>query len=267
MRVGVQPEWLSTPHLGGSNEDYDEQNSVASSVSRRSAPKRHHVYGDGGQTELDSCVYWSTFSFFAVLNSIDLLVSGGLTVFAVYLADRLGPMGSLPFYVSSLVYAYAILGASILVEVLLSFSALAFVSCRQVLYVPQQMTFILGLLAFVTGVLAFVVEGSVFSYLNSHTYEYGLGQLDIETMRVYYHYAAAASLGAVPPLQGVRYCMSQRLAAASDLLHGEFENDLLLDEHEKHLRDDDQLHLVKDVRAEKYHAAARGGYQSRYDPV
>jgi hypothetical protein len=67
MRVGVQPEWV-TP--GGSNEDYDEQNSVASSVSRRSAPKRH-VYGDGGQIELDSCVYWSTFSFFAVLNSIE----------------------------------------------------------------------------------------------------------------------------------------------------------------------------------------------------
>ena len=259
MRVGVQPEWLATPHLAvGSVEEYDEHDSVASSVSRRSAPKRASYVGP--PTELDRCVYWSTFSFFAVLNSLDMLVSGGLTIFAVYLADRLGPMSSLPFFVSWLVYMYAILGASILVEVFLTFSALAFTSCRQVAYVPQQMTFILGLLSFVTGILAFVLENSVFSYLSSHTYEYGLGQNDIETMRTYYHYAAAASLGAVPPLQAVRYCMSRRLAAASELLHGD--DDLLLDEHEKHL--EDHVHLIKDVRTEHYNPPR--GYQSRYRP-
>ena len=213
-------------------------------------------------TGWEKFLYYLTFSCYALLNSIDMVLSGCLTVFAVELAGTLSPIQKLPFYVSWIIWIYAILGSSILVEVFLSFSALAFVTCRPVSYIPQHMTYIIAIVSLITGVLAFVVERLFFDFMTNHAFEYGIGQHDIATYRNYYKYAAAVVLGIIPPLQACRFFISQRFTLVSRRIDGEFH--ALLDDHDRSR--DDQLHFEKEARREKYDSL-RGYYHTKYNNV
>ena len=210
-------------------------------------------------TGWEKFLYYVVLSCYTLLNSVDMVLSGYLTVFAVELAGTLSPIQKLPFYVSWIIWIYAIIGSSILVEVFLSFSALAFVTCRSVSYIPQHMTYILAGVSFITGIMAFVVERLFFDYMVNHAFEYGIGQHDIATYRNYYKYAAAIALGIIPPLQACRFFISQRFTLVSRRIDGEFH--ALLDDHDR--TRDDQVFFEKEARKEKYDSL-RGYYHNKY---
>ena len=213
-------------------------------------------------TGWEKFLYYVTFSCYALLNSIDMVLSGCLTVFAVELAGTLSPIQKLPFYISWIIWIYAIIGSSILVEVFLSFSALAFVTCRPVAYIPQHMTYIIATVSFITGVIAFVIERIFFNFMTNHAFEYGIGQRDIASFRSYYKYAAAILLSIIPPLQACRFFISQRFTLISRRIDGEFH--ALLDDHDRSR--ENQLHFEKEARREKYDSL-RGYYHAKYDSV
>ena len=172
-----------------------------------------------------------------------MLLSGVLMMFSIYFVGRVGPISSLPVYISWVIYTYAILGSLILVEVLFSLSALVFVNCRSASHISQNMTYVLAAASFITGILAFLLESIVFTYLSNNNKDYDLTHHDLDTMKSYYKTAAAVALGAIPPFQGIRYCLSASFDSTSQQLDGEF--DIMLGEHDRLLLGENQT-LIKE---------------------
>ena len=209
----------------------------------------------------DKCQGFLVYFGYISLNFVDFIFSGCMLVFAVYLSDQLGPVTALPLYVSWIVWTYAVVGSLILVEVFLSVSSLTFVNCRSASHVSQHMTYVLAAASFVTGVFAFLLQQVIFNYVTAHTYEFGISHHEMDAFKSYYKYTAAIALGGVPPLQGLRYCVSSTVSVTSDRLDGEFGS--MLNEHDR-LLEGQQL-LTRESRQEKY-SSLRVFYQDKYQP-
>ena len=207
----------------------------------------------------DKCTGFFVFFGYAAINLVDMILSGCLLMFSIYFVGRIGPISSLPVYVSWIIYTDAILGSLILVEVLLSLSALIFVNCRSASHVSQNMTYVLAAASFITGIMAFILETIIFNYLSNHSKDYDLTHHDLDAMKTYYKAAAAIALGAVPPFQGIRFCLSSSFDSTSQQLDGEF--DSALQEHDR-LLGENQV-LIKESRTEKYQSL-RNHYQNKY---
>lgn len=246
--------------LKSDSKDVQDDNTSVSSFSTTKS-RRRSIHGP--RTGWEQFIYYVVYGSYAVLNSIDMLLSGFLLFFSVYLSNRLGHnLGALPTYLMWLIWTYNVLGSSILVEVFLSISALAFVTCRPVSYLPVYMSLVIAAVAFLTGIFAFVLEALVFKYLYNNTPTYELSEQDMDTMHTYYKCAAALALAVVPTLQCVRYVVSTQFSSTTEQIDGEF--DELLDEHDQQL--EDRLQLAQEARKEKYNNI-RGYYQTKYDNV
>ena len=188
-----------------------------------------------------------------------MVLSGCLLMFSIYFVGRIGPLSSLPVYISRIIYTDAILGSLILVEVLLSLSALIFVNCRPASHISQNMTYVLAAASCITGIIAFILESIIFTYLSNHSKDYDLTHHDLDAMKSYYKAAAAIALGAIPPIQGIRFCLSASFDSTSRQFDGEF--DTMLQEHDR-LLGENQV-LTKESRTEKYQSL-RSHYQNKY---
>ena len=242
-----------------SHDAQDDNTSVSSFSTTRS--KRRSIHGP--LTGWEQFIYYVIFGSYAVLNSLDMILSGFLLFFSVMLSNRLGHnLAALPNYLMWLIWTYNVLGSSILVEVFLSISALAFVTCRPVSYIPQYMALVIAAVAFLTGIGAFVLESLVFNYLYNNIPEYSISERDMDTLHTYYKCAAALALAVVPTLQGLRYVVSTQFTSTTERVDGEF--DELLDEHDQQL--EERLQLAQEARKERYNNI-RGYYQTKYDTL
>jgi hypothetical protein len=152
-----------------------------------------------------TCNSFFVYFVFASLNITDLVLALCLALFAYYFADVVGAFTRpVPVYVTWISCAYAVLAGFIAVEVLFSVVALASSKCTCLACIPQHMTYVIAAASFVAGLFGFLLEHAAFEYLNT---THSISKHVLENAKSYYQYAAGIALGAVPPIQGLRYCL------------------------------------------------------------